>query len=295
MAADRTRRRPRPPACRRRARRRAHREVAVRAAMDAQLVVVDHDDRRATGSVTPSSARSSTPTCSPRSGAGSTAGRRSPPGAGGTAQLASSRLGPAELAFHLDRAGDRQRAFIALARRRRRSPTRSPRGPRSAHLERALELWDDAGAAADGREPGDRLWQAAELASATAGQPTSGRGRARPRSRSGHLRTARRWATNGWAATCGRRDTSRRADVEFERAAALLGDDATGAGGCGGRARPGRADGRPVHRGRGVVPAAVRHGDGPDADRPAWVTGSPGPRRRSWRPGSPRRGRRAVS
>ena len=73
-----------------------------------------------------------------------------------------------ELAFHLDRAGDHEAAFVALLAAADAAETIAP-GAAFGHLERAFELWDEAGESAARASRGDRLWQAAELASATAG------------------------------------------------------------------------------------------------------------------------------
>ena len=72
-----------------------------------------------------------------------------------------------ELAVHLDRAGDQPAAFTALLAAADAAETVAP-GAALQHLERAFELWDTAGSAAAGARRGDRLWQAAELASGTA-------------------------------------------------------------------------------------------------------------------------------
>jgi len=72
-----------------------------------------------------------------------------------------------ELAVHLDRAGDQPAAFMALLAAADAAETVAP-GAALRHLERAFELWDVAGDAAAGVRRGDRLWQAAELASGTA-------------------------------------------------------------------------------------------------------------------------------
>lgn len=129
-----------------------------------------------------------------------------------------------ELAFHLDRAGDRSGAFIALLAAADAAETIAP-GAAFGHLERAFELWDDEVAEAAGEHRGDRLWQAAELASATAGNE-----RAADLARAaflvgpppqgvafGHERLGRYlWATGQLPD----------AHAEFEKAAALLPDDA---------------------------------------------------------------------
>lgn len=71
-----------------------------------------------------------------------------------------------ELAFHLDRAGDGAAAFTARLAAADVSEGLAPAAA-AGHLERALELWDAAGPAAAAESRVDRLWQAAELASAT--------------------------------------------------------------------------------------------------------------------------------
>ena len=72
-----------------------------------------------------------------------------------------------ELAFHLDRAGEQAAAFVALLAAVDAAELVAP-GVALRHLERAFELWDAAGDAAADARLGDRLWQAAELASGTA-------------------------------------------------------------------------------------------------------------------------------
>jgi DNA-binding NarL/FixJ family response regulator len=72
-----------------------------------------------------------------------------------------------ELAVHLDRAGDQPAAFTALLAAADAAETVAP-GAALRHLERAFELWDGAGVAAAGVSLSDRLWQAAELASGAA-------------------------------------------------------------------------------------------------------------------------------
>ena len=128
-----------------------------------------------------------------------------------------------ELAFHLDRAGDREGAFVALLAAADAAETIAP-GAAFGHLERAFELWDHAGESAAGADRGARLWQAAELASATAGnqravevaQAAFEFGPPPQGEAFGHERLGRYlWAT-------GRLEESR---AEFEKAAALLTDD----------------------------------------------------------------------
>ncbi len=73
-----------------------------------------------------------------------------------------------ELAFHLDRAGDTGGAFTALLAAADSAAPVSP-GAAFAHVTRALELWDVAGESSASASRSDRLWQAAELATATVG------------------------------------------------------------------------------------------------------------------------------
>lgn len=73
-----------------------------------------------------------------------------------------------ELAFHLDRAGDSGGAFAALLAAADAAETVAP-GAAFGHLERAFELWDTVGERSSIASRGDRLWQAAELASSTVG------------------------------------------------------------------------------------------------------------------------------
>lgn len=128
-----------------------------------------------------------------------------------------------ELAFHLDRAGDRAGAFVALLAAADASETVAP-GAALRLLDRALELWDDGAGSAPHEQRVHRLWQAAELANGTVdnvraielaraamvlGPPPRG-------AAWGHERLGRYL----WAA--GRHAESA---VEFERAAALLASD----------------------------------------------------------------------
>ena len=73
-----------------------------------------------------------------------------------------------ELAFHLDRAGDSEGAFVALLAAADAAETVAPAAA-FGHLERAFELWDGAGETLPQASRGDRLWQAAELATSTVG------------------------------------------------------------------------------------------------------------------------------
>ena len=125
-----------------------------------------------------------------------------------------------ELAFHLDRAGDSARAFTALLAAADAAESVAPAAA-FGHLERAFELWDSVGELAAQESRGDRLWQAADIATSTVGNQ-----RAVELARAafefgppplgaalGHERLGRYlWST-------GRLDESR---AEFELAAALL-------------------------------------------------------------------------
>ncbi len=93
-------------------------------------------------------------------------------------QLLSRADRASELAVHLDRAGDQPAAFTALLAAADASETVAP-GAALRHLERAFELWDAAGDAAATERRGDRLWQAAELASGTASNERAADARSR--------------------------------------------------------------------------------------------------------------------
>ena len=75
-----------------------------------------------------------------------------------------------ELAFHLDRSGDTEGAFVALLSAADAAETVAP-GAAFGHLERAFELWDSLGegTVTASANKGDRLWQAADLATSTVG------------------------------------------------------------------------------------------------------------------------------
>ena len=125
-----------------------------------------------------------------------------------------------ELAFHLDRAGDHAGALVALLSAADAAETVAP-GAALRHLERAFELWDQAGPTDGAGNRGDRLWQAAELASGIVGSQRAvelARAafmvNAPPRGEaSGHERLGR------YLWTAGHHEESA---VEFERAAQLL-------------------------------------------------------------------------
>jgi ATP/maltotriose-dependent transcriptional regulator MalT len=149
-------------------------------------------------------------------------------------QQTAAQLGRAdragELAFHLDRAGDHEAAFVALLAAADASQTIAP-GAAFAHLERAFELWDEAGDAAARENRGHRLWQAAELGSATAGNQRAVEvARAAfevgppPQGEAfGHERLGRYLWASGHV---------EESQAEFEKAAALLGDDDTNEAGA---------------------------------------------------------------
>ena len=128
-----------------------------------------------------------------------------------------------ELAFHLDRAGDSEGAFLALLDAADAAETVAP-GASLGHLERAFELWDTVGECSARANRGDRLWQAADIATSTAGNPRAvelaraafDAGAPPLGVASGHERLGRYlWSS-------GQLDASR---VEFARAAELLEGD----------------------------------------------------------------------
>jgi predicted ATPase len=128
-----------------------------------------------------------------------------------------------ELAFHLDPAGDIEAAYVALLAAADAAETVAP-GVALRHLERAFELWDAVDASAAGAPRGDRMWQAAELASGTVGNHRAAAlARAafelgpHPRGEAfGHERLGRYlWSS-------GQLEESR---AEFEKAATLLPED----------------------------------------------------------------------
>jgi DNA-binding CsgD family transcriptional regulator len=73
-----------------------------------------------------------------------------------------------ELAVHLDRAGDIDGAFVALLVAADASEAVAPAAALE-HLLRAIDLWDDAHERSNDENLTGRLWQAADLASATRG------------------------------------------------------------------------------------------------------------------------------
>jgi DNA-binding NarL/FixJ family response regulator/tetratricopeptide (TPR) repeat protein len=128
-----------------------------------------------------------------------------------------------ELAFHLDKAGDRAAAFDAQLRAADAAETLAPAAA-LGHLERAFELWDSAGEPGAAANRGDRLWQAAELASGAAGNERAA-DLAREAFRYGDPARGAAWGHERlgrylWAA--GHLDESA---AEFATAASLLPDD----------------------------------------------------------------------
>ena len=131
-----------------------------------------------------------------------------------------------ELAFHLDRAGDVEGAFFALLAAADAAETVAP-GVALGHLMRAFELWEAVGERSSEANRRERMWQAAELASATIGNIQSVAlaraafevGPPPLGAPWGHERLGRYLWINGYL------DESR---AEFELAAALLsGDEST--------------------------------------------------------------------
>ncbi len=73
---------------------------------------------------------------------------------------------PGELGLHLDRAGDERGALVAYLAAADASEAVAPAAA-LGHLERALQLWDDTAGPGGHAARIERMWQAAELASAT--------------------------------------------------------------------------------------------------------------------------------
>lgn len=73
-----------------------------------------------------------------------------------------------ELAFHLDRGGDHAGAFSALLAAADAAETVAP-GVAFNHLLRAFELWDEVCEQSSNASRGDRMWQAADIATSTVG------------------------------------------------------------------------------------------------------------------------------
>jgi predicted ATPase len=112
-----------------------------------------------------------------------------------------------ELASHLERASDLHGSFQASLAAADAAAGFAP-GPALGHLERALRLWDQVGPSDESR--GQRMWQAAELASAT-GDNEQAVARAQAAAVIMPTQPAPHSATSAWAATCGRPADWRRA------------------------------------------------------------------------------------
>ena len=128
-----------------------------------------------------------------------------------------------ELAFHLDRSGDEGAAFVALLAAADAAEAVAP-GAAFGHLERAFELWEAIGEGSSFADRGDRLWQAAEIATSTVGN-TRAVELARAAFDFGPPSLGAAWGHERlgrylWAS--GQVDESR---AEFEQAAALLSGD----------------------------------------------------------------------
>ena len=128
-----------------------------------------------------------------------------------------------ELAFHLDRSGDVDRAFVALLAAADAAESVAP-GAAFGHLTRAFELWESVGESELVADRTARLWQAAELATSTVGNPRAIE-LARAAFALGAPPLGAAWGYERlgrylWAS--GQLDQS---SVEFTRAAELLADD----------------------------------------------------------------------
>src|SRR5690606_6321852 len=128
-----------------------------------------------------------------------------------------------ELAFHLDRSGDLDGAFAALLAAADAAEAVAP-GAAFAHLARAFELWDAVGERVGATSRSERLWQAAELATSTVGNPRAVE-LARAAFEAGPPRLGAAWGHERlgrylWAS--GQLEQSR---VEFAHAAELLADE----------------------------------------------------------------------
>jgi DNA-binding CsgD family transcriptional regulator len=176
-----------------------------------------------------------------------------------------------QLAFHLDRAGDTPAAFTALLAAADAARMVAP-AVALRQLERAFELWDDAGSAAAGEDRCERLWQAAELAAGALGNDRA----------VVIARTAFRWGVPArgaawaherlgrylWAS--GELDASR---DEFRAAAGLVGTGGSAEGTAAtlaglAQAALMSADAAEAERWCAELFARV---PAPDADPPAWV------------------------
>lgn len=128
-----------------------------------------------------------------------------------------------ELAFHFDRAGDKEGAFVALLAAADAAEMFAPDAA-FGHLQRAFELWDAVGERATVADRGDRMWQLAELATHGVSNARAAEF-ARAAFDFGPPRLGAAWAherIGRYLWTSGQLAESR---VEFERAAELLASD----------------------------------------------------------------------
>ena len=162
-----------------------------------------------------------------------------------------------ELAFHLDRSGDSEEAFYALLAAADAAETIAP-GAAFGHLERAFELWDSVGERSAAVNRGDRLWQAADLATSTVGNQRAVE-LARAAFELGPPPLGAAFGHERSGATCGPAGGSHESRVEFERAAATA-ERRRGHRRCAGvrRSRSSRADGGRRRDGRTMVRQGVR-------------------------------------
>ncbi|HVJ96047.1 MAG TPA: AAA family ATPase, partial [Acidimicrobiia bacterium] len=127
-----------------------------------------------------------------------------------------------EVAFHLDRSGDPDAAFVAFLAAADAAHGYAPRAA-LGHLERAFELWDVAGEPSATVDRAARTWQAAELASSAVGNQRALE-LARAASQVGPPPHGAAWGherLGRYLWLSGELDESR---VEYERAADLLTD-----------------------------------------------------------------------
>ncbi len=251
-----------------------------------------------TGSVTPSSARSSTPTCSRRSEPASIAG--SPTPSNSSPPPSSARADRAgELAFHLDRAGDREGAFVALLAAADAAATIAPA---------AAFAPSRAGVRAAGTTPVESAGQDDRGRPAVAGRrarhvPPSGneravRGRARQPSRSGRLRKGEAFGHERlgrylWAVGLPRGEPSR---VRAGRVRSSATDGDPNAAGVFAGLGQAEAHGRPLRAVRAVVRSASSSSSRTPGRRSRWPGRWPAARSASSAAivGRPREGGRAV-
>ncbi|MEO8694174.1 MAG: AAA family ATPase [Acidimicrobiales bacterium] len=175
-----------------------------------------------------------------------------------------------ELAFHLDRAGDTRAAFVALLAAADAAETIAPAAA-LRHLERAFELWDSVGDTAAEAKRGDRLWQAAELASAAVGNERATQ-LARDAFRQGPPPRGAAWGHERIGRYLWASGQLEQSAAEFELAAALL-PEGSGQGGAPVFAGLAQAELMLAHYGAAEQLARRAHGLLSDAsvDPPHWV------------------------